>query len=102
MARKIGHPMIRSVTSSEHRTVEISTVTIDRQTVLRAGALLIDAAGMLRMEAQEWRDRKSQMATGGGWTPATWAERCDRIADTNTRVATSMDQVAKKIAEMTS
>ncbi len=74
----------------------------------RAGAQLLDAAGMLRMEAAEWRDRKSQVPKGwdngaatAGLAKKAWADRCERIAETNNSAATAFAATAKKIAAAT-
>lgn len=76
-------------------------VTIDRAIANRAGALLLDAAGMLRMEASEWRDRMGQPPKD--WTrhasATDWKEKCERVASINISAATSMAETAKKIAE---
>lgn len=73
---------------------------MDKALMTKAGALLLDAAGMLQIEAQEWRDRSRETpppAYRSGGAKA-WAERCERIASTNISAATSMSETAKKIA----
>lgn len=69
--------------------------------LIRAGALLLDAAGMLRMEADEWRGRKSSPPKN--WTAhadaASWADKCERIAETDERAAKAMLEHARKIGE---
>jgi len=74
---------------------------IDDALLNRAGALLLDAADMLRIEAEEWRSRKNSIPRSWHSGMSDWAERCDRIAGTNTAAATAMSETAKKIAEAT-
>ena len=71
--------------------------TIDDVVLHKSGSLLLDAAGMLRMEAREWLDRRSYPVPQ--WEKDGWSDRCERIAATNTSAATAMEQTAKKIAE---
>jgi hypothetical protein len=84
-----------STSAEQSRSDRSSTSAL----MTKAGALLMDAAGMLRLEAQEWRSRKRQMATGGEWTPTTWADKCERVAAINDKAATAMVEHAKKLAE---
>jgi hypothetical protein len=77
----------------------------DKQLMIRAGARLMDAAGMLKMEAEEWRRRKSEPSKEWLRSSASdakgWAERCERIAKTNMEAAHAMFDHAKLLAEAT-
>jgi hypothetical protein len=66
--------------------------------LVKAGSLLMDAAGMLRIEAREWLDRRSYPVPQ--WEKDGWSDRCERIAQTNIAAATSMEQTAKQLAEL--
>jgi hypothetical protein len=70
--------------------------------MLSARSLLHNAAGILRLEAQEWQDRRNQKPRGRDWTAEAWLDRCERIAETNMRAATAMSEHAEKIAEAVS
>lgn len=65
----------------------------------KAGAQLLDAASMLRVEAQEWRDRKGSISRSWIGGISEWASKCERIAEINTSAATSFEATAKNIAK---
>lgn len=84
----------------EPQPLSASELESFQRTITQAGALLIDAAGMLRLEAQEWLDRKGTIAPGKGWSLNEWKERCERIAAINRQAADKMSAVAKKLAKL--
>jgi hypothetical protein len=86
-----------ALTAEKSREDRSSTAAL----LTRAGALLIDAAGMLRIEAAEWRSRKSSVPRSWDGGMSEWANKCERIADTNVAAATSMSEHAKRIAKAT-
>lgn len=85
--------------NTESRTA--TTSQIEKTLLARAGAQLMDAAGMLRMEAGEWRSRKkAQPKNFDAMTDAAWADKCERLAKINEAAAASFLETARKLAEV--
>lgn len=72
-----------------------------KELLTKAFALLDDAAGMLRMEANEWRSRRNDPPKS--WLSSSdakaWAIKCERVAEINISAATSMARTSDRIAE---
>lgn len=75
-------------------------MTIQTKLLTQAVARLMDAAGMLRMEAGEWRSRKNEQPKNfEAMTDKAWADKCERVAKINEAAADAMIETAKQIAQ---
>ena len=69
--------------------------------VIKAGAQLLDAAGMLRIEAAEWQARGDNVPSDWNVNErGSWAARCERIAETNNKAALVFQATAKELAAL--
>ncbi len=72
----------------------------------QTGARLMDAAGMLRMEASEWRSRKNEPPNqflnhmpSRQLGNTAWADKCERVAKINEAAAAVFLAQARKAAD---
>ena len=85
-------------TKGSHAT-DPAVVKIDRPTLLRARDLLVNAGGMLHLEAHEWRSRKNSIPRTWDSGISAWAERCERVGNNNANAAAAMLDIAELLSD---